>query len=117
MQCEKENLEEYRKNGNAQSLKISCRAVNEAINSPWKKHNDNCEQMKLNIVVALVAKLQQNNQDKDCMEDWTVDDDTDYFDAVIVGLPSFNRTFLYDLVKNCDMSKQLCQVYKQLRLN
>ena len=112
--AKKNSLQQYHKNGNVQSLQICCRAVNEAVQNRWRKYNDDNDQIKLDIVAALVAKLHhQNYPDKEYVEDWTVDNDNDYFYAVTVGLPFFNRTFLYDLVKNCDMSKQLCQVNGQ----
>ena len=110
---EEGGLEKYQKQRNRKCLTICCGAINEAVNDSWEeKRRKSSDDIKLEVAVALLAKLENTNnlEEEKQRNDWTVDNDDNYFDAVTVGLPTFNTTLLYDVVKNCEMTEQFCKV-------
>ena len=110
---EEGGLEKYQKQKNSKSLTVCCGAINEAVNNIWeKKRQKSSDDIKLEVAVAFLAKLENKNnlEDENRTDDWTVDNDDNYFEAVTVGLPTFNTTLLYDVVKNCEMTEQFCKV-------
>lgn len=110
---EEGGLEKYQKQRNRKCLTISCGAINEAVNDSWEeKRRKSSDDIKLEVAVALLAKLENTNnlEEENKTNDWTVDNDDNYFEPVTVGLPTFNTTLLYDVVKNCEMTAQFCKV-------
>ncbi len=92
-------------------LSFCYEAVNQVVHGEIVKNGwTDKELWKLKIVTTLMAKLQQSEEGFVPVEDWTVARDENYFEAVTMGLPAFNNTFVFDIVKHCRMSTQLCQV-------
>ncbi len=98
------SLWKYEKASGLSKLKLCCAAVNEATSTNNAENLDEC---KFQIVAALLAAL---HQDKIRQEDWTSENDAGHFEAVTVGLPAFNKTLFFDIIKCCSLSKQLFQV-------
>ena len=93
--------------------------INEAANNIWEeKRRQSSDDIKLEVAVALLAKLENTNnlEGENKTDDWTVDNDDNYFEAVTVGLPIFNTTLLYDVVKKCEMTGQFCKVYLKITI-
>ena len=93
-------------------MTICCGAINEAVNIWEEKRRKSGDDIKLEVAVALLAKLENTNhlEEENKTDEWTVDNDDNYFETVTVGLPTFNTTLLYDVVKNCEMTEQFCKV-------
>ena len=100
----------FKKNSSEEAAQIVAKAIHEVIQGLTQQNNPVQQtQWKLKVCAALVAKLCEMTNSDIC-EDWTVDEERYYFEAVTFSLPAFTQAFLFDLVKLCDMSKEFIQV-------
>ena len=113
-QLEPRCLFSYTKNSSSEAVQMATKAVNEAVSGFTQQNTpDQQAQWKIKICAALVAKICERNSSDVC-DNWSVDDDRFYFEAVTYGLPAFTQAFFFELVKACDMAKEFVQVKDEM---